>query len=94
MVMLRLMLKLLDRLFLEHPREVGESYGRHLLAASAYGVRLLGAAGAAFVHALVPGVMKTTASDRVCAMADELRGRKQTALETRCAREGAYDPGL
>jgi len=88
------MRKAMDRLFLEHPREVGESYGHHLLAASAYGFRLLGAAGAAFVHAVVPGLMKTTASDRVCAMADELRGRKQTMLETRCAREGAQDPGL
>lgn len=94
MAMLPLMLKLLDRLFLEHPREVGESYGRHFLAASAYGVRLLGAAGAAFAHALMPGTLKTAASDQVCAMADELRGRKQTALESRCAREGAYDPGL
>lgn len=88
------MRKALDRLFLTHPREVGESYGEHLTAAWAYGFRLLGAAGAAFVHGLAPGVMKTAASDRVCAMADEMRGRKQTALETRCAEQGAYDPGL
>ncbi|MFN3352866.1 MAG: DUF6356 family protein [Brevundimonas sp.] len=88
------MRKMIDDLFLRHPREVGEGYFEHLWAASAYGFRLMGAAGAAFVHALVPGVMKTAASDTVCAMADELRCRKQTALETRCAEQGAYDPGL
>ncbi|MFC0634108.1 DUF6356 family protein [Brevundimonas balnearis] len=88
------MRKTIDDLFLRHPREVGEGYFEHLGTASTYGFRLMVAAGAAFAHALVPGVMKTAASDRVCAMADELRGRKQSALETRCAEQGAYDPGL
>lgn len=88
------MLKPLSRLFLEHPREVGESYVEHMTAASAYGFRLLGAAGAAFVHALVPAVFKTAASDRIRSMADELDGRSQTALETRIRDAGAIDPGL
>ena len=85
---------MISRLFRDHPREVGESYLEHAAAASAYGFRLLGAAGCAFVHALIPGLCKTTASDCVCDMADELKGRKMLARETRMREAGAIDPGL
>lgn len=88
------MTQLFSRLFLAHPREVGESYLEHAGAASSYGFRLLRASMAAFVHALVPGLCKTTASDCVCDMADELNGRRLTAREERMRRAGAWDPGL
>lgn len=83
-----------SRLFLDHPREVGESYLHHAGAASSYGFRLLKAAMAAFVHALIPALCKTTASDCVCDMADELSGRRLTAREARMREAGAWDPGL
>ena len=88
------MMKSLARLFLDHPREVEESYFEHMGAASSYGFRLLGAAAMAFLHAIVPGVCKTAASDRVKTMADELNGRALTARETRMREAGAIDPGL
>jgi hypothetical protein len=88
------MLKAFKRLFLEHPREVGETYAEHAAAASGYGWRLLGASVCAFIHALVPALHKTTASDRVRAMAVELNGRAKIAREERMRRSGAYDPGL
>ncbi len=83
-----------DRLFRDHPREVEESYFEHMAASSRYGFRMLGCAGAAFLHALIPGVHKSTASTRVCEMADEMRGRTRAAQETRMRDAGAYDPGL
>ncbi|MFN3537218.1 MAG: DUF6356 family protein [Brevundimonas sp.] len=73
----------LHRLFLDHPREVEESYLEHL-----------GAAGFAFLHALIPGIAKTAASDRIKDMADELTGRARMARETRMREAGAIDPGL
>lgn len=82
------------RLFLDHPREVEESYVEHMAAASTYGFRLLAAAGAAFVHALIPALCKTSASDRIKAMATELNGRAETARDTRMREAGAIDPGL
>ena len=88
------MIQTLNRLFVDHPREVEESYLEHLGAASSYGFRLLGAAGFAFLHALVPGVAKTAASDRIKDMADELNGRARMARETRMREAGAIDPGL
>lgn len=51
-----------DRLFLAHPREVGESYGAHRRVALGFSVALFAAAFACLVHALVPGLFKTTAS--------------------------------
>lgn len=88
------MTQLFSRLFLDHPREVGESYLEHAAAASGYGFRLLRASMTAFVHALAPGLCKTTASDCVCDMADELNGRRLTAREERMRQAGAWDPGL
>jgi hypothetical protein len=88
------MLKGLDKLFLEHPREVSESYAEHAAAASRYGWILLGASACAFIHALIPGLHKTTASDRVRALAVELNGRAKLARDERMRQAGAYDPGL
>ena len=88
------MQKTLYRLFLEHPEEVEESYGEHFGASSTYGWRLLKAAMCAYVHAFVPGLCKTAASDRVRGMAAELNGRAITAREERMRRAGAFDPGL
>ena len=88
------MLKSFEKLFLEHPQEVGESYAEHAHASSGYGWRLLQASACAYIHALIPGLHKTTASDRVRAMAAELNGRAMVARDERMRRAGAYDPGL
>lgn len=88
------MLKAFEKLFFEHPQEVGETYAEHAAAASRYGWRLLQASACAYIHALVPGLHKTTASDRVRAMAVEMNGRASIAREERMRRAGAFDPGL
>ena len=56
------------RLFLDHPRSVDESYFEHLLFAGGFALRLLGAAVAALVHALVPCLFEKTASDMIAKM--------------------------
>ena len=82
------------RLFLDHPREVREGYLAHMAASARFGLGLLGAAAAAFAHALVPGVCKSTASTAVRRMADELGGRADAAMEGRMRQAGVFDPGL
>jgi hypothetical protein len=82
------------RLFVEHPREVDETYFEHMGASSRYGWRLLKAAMCAFTHALVPGLHKTSASDCVREMAKELGGRAIQAREERMRQAGVWDPGL
>ena len=52
----------LDRIFLDHPRRVEESYFEHMRFAATFAGTLAFAAGAALVHAVVPCLCETTAS--------------------------------
>ncbi|OGN49169.1 MAG: hypothetical protein A2352_03250 [Caulobacterales bacterium RIFOXYB1_FULL_67_16] len=83
-----------DRLFRDHPREVGETYLQHMAASATFGFRLLRLAGAAFAHALIPGVHKTTVSTAIRGMAQEMGGRAEEAKETRMRDAGVWDVGL
>ena len=82
------------RLFVEHPREVDESYFHHMAASARFGFRLLKLAGCAFAHALIPGIHKATVSKAVCVMAEEMDGRAREARECRMRDAGVCDPGL
>jgi len=53
------------RLFLDHPRSVGESYLEHQRHAFGFGISLLAAALACLVHALIPGLFVRTGSDAI-----------------------------
>ncbi|GEP05824.1 DUF6356 family protein [Methylobacterium oxalidis] len=55
----------LTRLFTEHPSSLGESYTQHMRMSLSYAVPLLGAALAAFVHAVLPFLFEATASGSV-----------------------------
>jgi hypothetical protein len=46
----------IERLFLEHPRSVGETYSEHLRAATTFGVAMIAAGFACILHALVPAL--------------------------------------
>ena len=56
---------MLDRWFLAHPRSVDESYLAHQRAAWRFSAGLLKAAGACFIHGLVPGLFESAASRSV-----------------------------
>lgn len=88
------LIRALRRLFADHPQAVGETYGEHFIMAARFGLRLARLSGAAFAHAVVPGVCKTTVSDEVKQMADEMGYRAQVARECRMQEQGAFDPGL
>lgn len=49
--------------FTEHPRSVGESYGEHFSVASRCGVSMMVAGFACVVHALLPFLFVSTASN-------------------------------
>lgn len=54
-----------ERIFLEHPRTVRESYAGHMFVAWSFSFRLLGASLACLVHGLVPCLFKQTASRQI-----------------------------
>ena len=82
------------RLFVDHPREVGESYFLHMSHAFGFGFKLLRLAGAAFIHGVVPGVHKTTVSDEICRTAKTMGARANDARDTRMKDAGVWDVGL
>jgi len=59
------MRSVIDRVFLDHPGSVNESYGEHFVFAAGFGLTLMGAGAAAVVHALVPCLFERTASTTV-----------------------------
>jgi hypothetical protein len=70
------------KLFLDHPADVGESYGEHLHEASRIGFRMIGGGVACIVHALVPALFKTRGSETIDGLHKTLvrkRGAKRAA---------------
>lgn len=67
---------MIDRLFLEHPRCVNETYGEHMGAAFSVGGRMLAASLKCFIHGLVPGLYKTAGSDAIVALYKDVAPRK------------------
>lgn len=88
------MIRALKSLFVDHPREVGESYLHHAGVATRMGMRLARLSGCAFIHAVTPGLHKTTVSSEIKRMADDLGYRAEVARESRMRDAGAFDPGL
>lgn len=66
-------------LFTEHPRALGMTWARHGIGAARIGVELLGAAGACFVHAIVPGWFTETAGRKIITLSDHIRQRRANA---------------
>lgn len=56
------MTNVVTKLFSDHPGKVGETYFEHMGVALGFAGWLAAAAGAALVHALVPGLFEKTAS--------------------------------
>jgi Family of unknown function (DUF6356) len=66
---------LLDRIFLEHPRSLGESYWSHQRRAFGFGITMVVAGLACVIHAVFPAVFERTASSTVT----RLHGRMKAA---------------
>jgi hypothetical protein len=56
---------MLKRWFLAHPRSLNESYFEHQACALKFSFSLFAAAGACFIHALIPGLFERTGSRMV-----------------------------
>jgi len=67
------------RLFTEHPRSLGMSWGGHGAGAVKIGAELIGAGCAAMVHAAVPGWFTETAGKTVTRIYDHIQSRKSAA---------------
>jgi len=67
-----------NRLFLDHPRSVGESYFRHQRQAMAFGARMFVGAIACFLHGIVPAAFTHTGSRTVSRLHDRMIVNRST----------------
>lgn len=69
------MTRLWQRIFVDHPQSVDESYFEHLRFAGWFASRLFLAGGAALIHALIPCLFEKTASRMIIEMHARIAGR-------------------
>jgi hypothetical protein len=63
---------MLSRVFLEHPRSVGETYLEHQRNAFSFAGSMMLAGIACFVHGLVPSLFRQTGSKTVARLHDRM----------------------
>ena len=81
---------MLNRLFLEHPRSVGETYSEHMLTAGGFGVKLIKAGCACLVHAVFPNLCIDTGSRSIKDLHDRMiLNRTKRLTETADASAGS-----
>ncbi len=62
-------------LFTRHPHAVGETYLEHAATAGGFGAAMVMAGAACLVHAVLPFLFKTTASDTVMRLRARMAAR-------------------
>ncbi len=76
-----------NRLFMDHPRDVGESYGEHFATAAGFGVRMVVGGVACIIHALIPALFVRTASETVKSLYATMKARQPAFAKERPAFE-------
>lgn len=71
---------LLQRLFLEHPRTVGEGYLEHQRHAFGFGVRMMLAGFACCLHGLCPALFVSTGSRTISKLYERMVTHRRVAL--------------
>jgi hypothetical protein len=76
---------MIERIFLSHPRSVGESYGEHAATAARFGFTMMIGGAACVVHAIIPALFTRTASDRVKKLYTQMKARQPAFAQSRPA---------
>jgi len=71
---------MLTRLFIDHPKSVGETYGQHLVTALAFGTRMVLGGGACMLHGFLPFLFVKTGSTTVRHLHGEMILHRSRAL--------------
>jgi hypothetical protein len=76
---------MIDRIFLAHPRSVGESYSEHAATAGRFGATMVVGGVACLIHAIVPSLFPRSASDRVKRLYGQMVARQPAFMGRRPA---------
>jgi hypothetical protein len=80
---------MLDRLLLDHPRSIGESYVQHQREAMSFAAALLSAALACGIHAVIPALFQSTGSRTVRRLHDQMVRRVERSVDLAAADQRA-----
>jgi hypothetical protein len=72
---------LIDRLWLAHPRSVGESYLEHAGIAGRFGAAMVAGGIKCLLHAVMPAVFERSASECVARLNGELTRRRAASAD-------------
>ena len=67
---------MIARLFTDHPKSIGMSWAGHASGALRIGFTMIAGGIVCIVHALIPGLFKSTASEMIARLNDECHGRR------------------
>ncbi|WP_044563352.1 DUF6356 family protein [Azospirillum sp. B4] len=81
-----------NKLFVDHPRTVQESYGEHALVAASFGGRMVLAGVACLVHAVVPGLFVRTGSRTIATLHDQMVVNRNRKTAQTASADGRYGP--
>ncbi len=68
---------MINRIFLNHPHSVDETYVEHLVFAGKFGLKLIAAGFCSIIHAIIPCVFEKTASRMIADMYARTHNRGQ-----------------
>ena len=68
---------MINRIFIDHPHAVDETYAQHACFAAVFSFWLFVAAGAALVHAIIPALFEKTASRIIARLYAKTHNRGQ-----------------
>jgi hypothetical protein len=80
------------KLFTTHPQTVGESYGEHLLRASLFGARMMGAGLACILHGVLPFLFVSTGSRAISELNEQMIAKRSGAGTGRALRVDLLKP--
>jgi len=66
---------LINRLFVQHPQTVDETYFEHMRFAGWFAGKLLAAGSAALIHAIIPAAFEKTAGNIICELHHRIENR-------------------
>ena len=81
-----------NRLFVDHPRTVDESYTQHWVVASSFGLRMIVAGIGTIIHGFVPGLLTHAGSDMIRKLHGEMARSQSGAARVEAKPLGRWQP--
>ena len=81
---------MLDKLFTDHPRSVGETYVEHLDSAWSFGARMVLAGLACLIHGIFPFLFTRTGSSSIRSLYNDMLTARSRVQASSDAEIGAY----